>query len=67
MNRLTALLTFTKIGLSSRFLSHVRYEDVLPYKDTVVRLRRVGGLGSDYINANFVQDGTTCKFGFCEG
>jgi protein tyrosine phosphatase len=43
-------------------IHNIRYEDVLPYKDTVVRLLRLGTSDSDYINANFVQDGTTCRW-----
>eukprot|EP01127_Copromyxa_protea_P008106 TRINITY_DN1855_c0_g1_i2.p1 TRINITY_DN1855_c0_g1~~TRINITY_DN1855_c0_g1_i2.p1 ORF type:complete len:298 (+),score=61.92 TRINITY_DN1855_c0_g1_i2:27-920(+) len=36
-----------------------RYEDVLPYEKTVVRLQPCAGADSDYINANFVRDLTT--------
>lgn len=40
-----------------RFTSFCRYPDVLPFRETAVRLEPIEGVdGSEYINANFVSD-----------
>jgi len=51
------LLEIDDLGTNTSNKKKNRYGDVLPLKNTVVRLSRVGNdINSEYINANFIQD-----------
>jgi protein tyrosine phosphatase len=42
-------------ALSDENRNKNRYQDILPYEDTRVKLKEEGQKGSDYINANYIS------------